>query len=90
LLKITQRKTADMTYFSVNVEKDGSEKVKNLRLLKGTCADATAAAAATNTGDCILLAASTADEALSNSNEDLMKAENDTKAQTVTYVYYEV
>jgi hypothetical protein len=27
---------------------------------------------------------------LSNSNEDLMKAENDTKAQTVTYVYYEV
>jgi hypothetical protein len=90
LLKITQRKTADMTYYSVNVEKDGSEVVKNVRLLKGTCDDAAAAAAATDSTACKLLAASTEDEALSNTNEDLMKAENDTKAQTITYVYYEV
>jgi len=90
LLKITQRKTADMTYYSVDVEKDGSEVVKNVRLLKGTCDDAAAAAAATDSSACKLLAASTEDEALSNSNEDLMKAENDTKAQTITYVYYEV
>ena len=80
-----------MTYYSVDVEKDGSEVVKNVRLLKGTCADAaTAKAAVKGTGDCVLLANSTEDESLSTSNEDLMKAENDTKAQTVTYVYYEV
>lgn len=34
-LKITQRKTTEKTYYSVNVEKDGSETVKNVKLFAG-------------------------------------------------------
>jgi hypothetical protein len=90
LLKITQRDTKNYTYYSVDVEKDGSEVVKNVRLLNGTCDVAADAAAATKDTDCKLIAASTEDEALSNSNEDLMSAVNLAQAQSIEYVYYMV
>jgi hypothetical protein len=88
-LHITQRDTKNKTYYSVEVEKDGSETVKNVKLLNGSCTTGTAATA-TGGSACKLIAASTADESLSTSNDDLMSATNDTKAQDITYVYYEV
>ena len=90
MLTIKQRATKEKTYYSIEVEKDGSETVKNVRFLNGTCADAATAKAATGGSACKLLAASTPEEALSTSNEDLMNAINDTKGQDITYVYYMV
>ena len=89
-MKITQRDTKNNTYYSVEVDKDGSEVVKNVKLLNGTCADADAAAAATSASACKLIAASTDGESLSKTNEDLMSAINDTKAQSIDFVYYMV